>query len=121
MTQMTPRTRFAPMRALPTGLLLAWAFLPLAALAEDPTFSVVIRDHQFQPAEVRIPAGKKVRLVVDNQDATAEEFESKELKREKVIPAKSRATILIGPLKQGRYPFVGEFHEQTAKGVVIAE
>ena len=121
MTLMTKMTPMTPTRALPICLLLALALFPIAALAEDPTFTVVIRDHQFQPAEVRIPAGKKVRLVVDNQDATAEEFESKELKREKVIPAKSRATILIGPLKQGRYPFVGEFHEQTAKGVVIAE
>lgn len=113
--------RTTPTRAIPACLLLALALFPVAALAEDPEFSVVIRDHRFQPAEVRIPAGKKVRLVVDNQDTTAEEFESKELKREKVIPARSRATILIGPLKPGRYPFVGEFHEKTAKGVVIAE
>lgn len=102
-------------------LLLALAVLPAVALAADPEINLVIRDHQFQPAEVRIAAGKKVRLVVDNQDGTAEEFESKDLKREKVIPPKSKATILIGPLKPGRYAFVGEFHETTAKGVIVVE
>jgi hypothetical protein len=58
---------------------------------------------------------------VDNQDATPEEFESHELNREKVIAGKSKATIFIGPLKAGSYPFIGEFNEATAKGVVIAE
>jgi plastocyanin len=100
---------------------LALVAAPWAAIAADPEFTVVIRNHKFEPAEVRVPANTKVRLIVDNQDASAEEFESKELKREKVIAAKSKGTVLIGPLKPGRYPFVGEFHESTAKGVVIAE
>ena len=94
---------------------------PVIALAAEPEFQLVIRNHRFEPAEVRVPAGQKVKLVVDNQDATAEEFESKPLKREKVIPPKSKAVILIGPLKAGRYEFVGEFHEATAKGILIAE
>jgi plastocyanin len=103
------------------SLLLTLALLPGLALAADPEFTLVIRDHRFDPAELRVPAGKKIKLVIDNQDATAEEFESHSLNREKVIPAKSKATVLVGPLKAGRYPFVGEFHEETAKGVVVAE
>jgi hypothetical protein len=59
--------------------------------------------------------------VVENRDSTPEEFESHSLKREKVIPGKSSATILIGPLKAGEYKFVGEFHEATAKGVIVAK
>jgi hypothetical protein len=91
------------------------------ALAADPEFTLVIKDHLFSPTEVKVPANTKVKLIVDNQDATAEEFESKELKREKVIPPKSKGTVMIGPLKAGRYQFFGEFHEKTARGVVIAE
>jgi hypothetical protein len=68
-----------------------------------------------------VPAGKKVKLVVENRDASAEEFESHSLNREKVIPGKSSATLFIGPLKAGEYPFVGEFHEKTAKGVIVAK
>lgn len=96
-------------------------FLPLAAVAATPEIALVIRDHRFEPAEVRIPAGTKVKLVVENRDPTPEEFESHELNREKVIPGGSKASIFIGPLKPGRYPFFGEFNEKTAQGAVIVE
>ena len=97
------------------------AFMPALALAQSAEIKLTIRDHRFSPAEVRVPANKKVRLLVVNEDPTPEEFESHALNREKVIPGRSSATIVIGPLKPGRYDFVGEFHEATAKGVVIAE
>ena len=101
---------------------LAFALLlsPLLAVAADE-ITIVIKDHKFSPAEVRVPAGQKVKLIIDNQDATPEEFESAELNREKVIAPKSKAAVWIGPLKPGKYPFMGEFNQATAKGVVIAE
>jgi len=93
----------------------------VSVLAADPEIALVIRDHRFEPAEIRVPADRKIKLVVHNRDKTAEEFESHELNREKVIAAGSKANIYIGPLAPGRYPFVGEYHEATARGVVIAE
>lgn len=92
-----------------------------ARAAEPPELALVIREHRFVPAELKVPAGVKVKLLVRNEDATAEEFESHELNREKVIAPRSQATIYVGPLKPGRYPFFGEFHEKTAQGVLIAE
>ena len=68
-----------------------------------------------------MPANKRIQLTVVNDDPTPEEFESKEMKVEKVIPGKSKGVVRIGPLEPGRYPFFGEFHEATAKGTVIAE
>lgn len=103
------------------SLLLTLALLPNLVLAADPEFTLVIRNHRFNPTELRVPSGKKIKLIIDNQDATAEEFESHPLNREKVIPAKSKATVFVGPLAAGRYPFIGEFHEKTANGVIIAE
>lgn len=103
------------------SLIVAVAFAPLCALAADKEFVVTIKDHRFTPSEVRVPAGQKVKLIVDNQDATPEEFESHELNREKIVAPKSKATIYIGPLKPGKYPFFGEFNQSTARGVVIAE
>jgi hypothetical protein len=91
------------------------------ALAADDEFALTLRDHRFTPAEIRIPANQKVRLVVDNQDATPEEFDSHALNREKVIPGKAKAVIFIGPLAPGRYPFMGEFNAATAQGAVVAE
>lgn len=91
------------------------------ARAADPEFQLTIKEHRFEPAEITVPAGKRVKLVVHNQDATPEEFESHALNREKIIPGGAKATIFIGPLKPGRYAFFGEYHEATAKGQVIAQ
>jgi plastocyanin len=96
-------------------------FAVVAAHAAAPVFEIEIRDHLFSPAELTIPAGKKVKLVVYNRDPTPEEFESYELNREKVIMGSSKAVIFIGPLKPGEYPFFGEFNPKTAQGKVIAE
>jgi hypothetical protein len=92
-----------------------------AASAQETEVRLVIRDHKFTPAEVNVPARKKIKLIVENQDATAEEFESDELNREKVVPPKGQVTIFVGPLEPGRYPFFGEFHKNTAKGVLVAK
>ncbi|HEY2966750.1 MAG TPA: cupredoxin domain-containing protein [Casimicrobiaceae bacterium] len=106
-----------PTLILASGILLA----ALPASAEDTDFSLIIRGHKFVPAEITVPARKKIKLVIENQDATAEEFESHELNREKVVPPKGKITIFVGPLEPGRYPFFGEFHKETAKGVLIAK
>lgn len=97
------------------------ALVSFGSWAADNEFTLVIRDHRFEPAEVRVPANQKIKLVVHNQDKTVEEFESHELNREKVIAAGAKAIIFVGPLKPGRYQFSGEFHEKTARGVLIAE
>ena len=91
------------------------------AWAQDAEARLAIRDHRFVPPEITVPAGKKIKLVIENQDATAEEFESYELNREKVVPPKAHVTIFVGPLEPGRYPFFGDFHKDTAKGVLIAK
>ena len=111
-----PARSFAPLLAA-----LALAVAGGAALAAEPEVELVIKNNRFEPAELKVPAGQRVKLVVHNQDGTPEEFESHELNREKVIPGGAKATIFIGPLKPGRYPFYGEYHEATAKGTVVAE
>jgi len=92
-----------------------------AANARAQEYVLTIKDHRFTPTELKVPANKRVEITVVNDDATPEEFESKEMKVEKVIPGKSKGVVRIGPLKPGRYPFFGEFHEATAKGTLIAE
>jgi len=92
-----------------------------AAPARADDYVLTIKDHKFTPAEIKVPANQRVVITVVNEDATAEEFDSSALKVEKVVAGKSKGVVRIGPLKPGRYPFVGEYHEATAKGVVIAE
>jgi hypothetical protein len=91
------------------------------ARAEDPVFRLTIKNHRFEPAELTIPADTKVRLVIGNTDSTPEEFDSKDLRREKVIPGGQEGTIFIGPLKAGTYSFMGEFNPSTAQGRIVAK
>jgi hypothetical protein len=119
---MSSRSRHWPgtWRALAAAAVLgSLPLCPTSALAQE--FNLVIRDHKFEPAEIRVPAGKRVSIYVSNEDATPEEFDSTALKVEKVIPGKSKGLVRIGPLDPGRYEFIGEFHADSAKGVVIAE
>jgi hypothetical protein len=94
--------------------------LPLTALAADADYTLVIKEHRFQPAELTVPSGKKIKLLIENQDATPEEFDSYALNREKVIVGHGSATLYIGPLDSGHYAFIGEFHESTAQGAINA-
>ena len=96
-------------------------FSSAQADAERPEFTLEIRNHLFVPAEMTIPANTRVKLIIYNRDATPEEFESYPLNREKVIMGNRKATIFIGPLKAREYPFFGEFHPDTAVGIIRVE
>lgn len=101
---------------------LALVCTPYLAYAGDE-FVLTLRDHAFEPKELAVPADQKFKLTIVNKDATPAEFESKPLKREKVIPGNSSAVINLGPLKPGRYPFVEEYHETeaAAQGVIVVK
>jgi len=102
-------------------LVIFFLVVPAMAFAEDLQYKLTIHDHRFEPAQLRVPAGKRVRLMIENRDSSAEEFDSHALNREKVIPANFTAPVYIGPLTPGQYPFIGEFHSDSAKGVIIVE
>jgi plastocyanin len=99
------------------------AFFVLAfaapALADDPSFSILLKSNQFVPSEVPIPAGVKVKLIVRNDNATASEFESTEFHREKVVPPGQEITVFVGPLDPGSYEFFDDFHPETRGHLVV--
>ena len=91
------------------------------AARADETITVTLSNHTFVPAEIKVPANKPFSVTIKNDDDAAEEIDSKDLKVEKVIAAKSTGTFHVKPLKPGTYTFSGEYHEATARGTVIAE
>jgi hypothetical protein len=103
-------------------LLAVLATSTASALSEDAySTTATIHDHRFEPEEIHVPARKRIVLTVINADPLSEEFDSPALKVEKVIAGKSQGLVRFGPLAPGRYEFVGEYHEDTAKGQVIAQ
>ncbi|HUL05101.1 MAG TPA: cupredoxin domain-containing protein [Candidatus Acidoferrum sp.] len=91
------------------------------ARAEGEPFVMTFKDNKLEPAELQVPAGTEFKLVVKNADQTPEEFESEDLKVEKVIAGGSEAEFTIKALDPGSYEVYGEFHEDTAKGHIVAK
>jgi cupredoxin-like protein len=103
----------------PSLLVIALLAFGGAAAADNAAYSILIKDRKFQPSDVQIPANRKIALEVKNLDASPAEFESSDLRREKVVPGGDAVTVYIGPLDPGRYEFFNDFYP-TARGHIVA-
>lgn len=92
--------------------------LPSPLLAAD--YTITLKDQAFSPKELAIPANEKVQVTVKNEDNAPIEFESHQLKREKVIQPHAEITIPVGPLPEGKYEYYDEFHDGSV-GTVVAK
>jgi hypothetical protein len=106
------------MRLLVGALCLGFAS---AAHAESPPVRIVLKDHRFTPAEIHLPTAQATTLEITNADATAEEFEMRQLAIEKVIQGGGTAKVRLRPLGPGRYQFIGEYNEATAQGTIVVD
>jgi len=99
-------------------VVLSLVILSSPAFAQSPV-TIAIRDHKFVPAEVSVPAGSKVELLVRNEQAVAAEFESTALHREKIVGPGAQISLFVGPLTPGRYEFFDDFNQATRGFVVV--
>ncbi|MBN9546979.1 MAG: cupredoxin domain-containing protein [Alphaproteobacteria bacterium] len=105
----------------PIPLLLALTLVSTGALAEDNKVSLSLSNHRFTPEEIHVKANTPSTVTLTNQDDQVEEFDSSMLRIEKIVAAHSTGTMRWRPLAPGRYKFMGEFHSETAQGIVVAE
>jgi hypothetical protein len=101
-------------------LIAALVMLAAPAFADDP-IAVTLQNHKFSPAQIHVKANTPSVIALTNRDATAEEFDSTALKIEKVVAGNSSGNVRLRALAPGKYPFMGEYHSDTAQGFVIAE
>lgn len=106
-------------RTVVAVLLSAVLAMPSLGLADTPSLSIAIRDHQFVPAQLNIEAGVKVKLALTNHDPLPAEFESFDLSREVIMPVKQTVTVFIGPLKAGRYEFFNDFNHDMQGTITV--
>lgn len=107
------------MRLVLIGVLALAAGSAGAAAAPDQV-TLVLKNHRFTPASVTVPAGRPISILLINQDPAGEEFDSRDLNTEEDVTPNGRASFKVGPLKPGRYSFMGEFHAETAEGELVA-
>lgn len=105
--------------ALLIGGALVLSVIP--ALADDAAIALTLKDHKFTPTEIHVKANTPSQILLSNEDSSAEEFDSSALHVEKVVPGGGKGVVRLRPLAPGKYNFMGEYHSDTAQGVVIAE
>ena len=84
-------------------------------------YVITLKNNQFSPKELTLPAGQKIKIIVKNLDPTPAEFESSDLNREKIVGANSEIIVFIGPLDAGKYGYFDDFHRESTKGIIIAK
>ncbi len=103
------------------ALALVCALLPNAVPARAAeSVTLTLKDHQFVPRELSVPAGERFRIEVENQDTTPAEFESNDLRVEKIVVPGGKIAVMAGPLKPGIYKFFDDYHPDTATGTMTA-
>jgi heme/copper-type cytochrome/quinol oxidase subunit 2 len=94
----------------------------LASAADTPPeLALTLDQHRFSPEELRVKANTPFILVLTNKDKEDEEFEIASLRIEQIVSGGKTLQLKMPALKPGAYEFVGEFHEKTAKGRIVAE
>ncbi|KKB63530.1 periplasmic lipoprotein involved in iron transport [Robbsia andropogonis] len=103
--------------AMATALLLAhWAHA-----ADLPTFPLEMEDGKMTPARIEVPAGQRIKIAIKNTGTSAAEFESVQLRKEKVLAPGGESFVVIAPLSPGEYKFFDDFHQATGQGVIVAK
>ena len=102
-------------------IVLGLIFSSFASAGDLKSFHLIIKDGVFDPSTLKVPVGEKFNVEIQNKGSSAEEFESVELNREKVIAPGKSVTLFLGPLSKGEYKFFGDFHKDTARGKLIAQ
>jgi hypothetical protein len=91
------------------------------ASVEEPTFRIEFRDGVISPARLQVPANTRFRLELKNLGKTPAEFESAELKKEKVLAGESESVLVIRTLDPGEYAFFDDFHPDAPPAVLVAK
>jgi hypothetical protein len=118
------RTKIISVASRLAAVLVAAAIIAAAgtgARAQEAAAEVAIsvKDHHFQPGEIRAPANRPLTIRVKNLDAAAMEFESVSLRVEKVVAAGGEGAVHVRPLAPGRYEFFDDFHQETRGTLVV--
>jgi heme/copper-type cytochrome/quinol oxidase subunit 2 len=91
----------------------------VAPAADGVTVQLSLKDHAFTPAEPTVEAGKPITIEITNADPIPAEFESKQLRVEKLVVAGGKITVQVRPLTPGRYKFFDDQHQGTEGFLVV--
>jgi high-affinity iron transporter len=108
-------------QAIAVIILIAGNVTDVSPARADDMPTLMFQQHRFVPDRIVVPAHVKFRLLVRNDDDSADEFESTDLNREKLVAPGQTITVFLGPLEPGEYHFFGDFHQDSAQGLLVAQ
>lgn len=98
------------------------ALISVAVHAEDlAVFKLVARDGAFDPMKIEVTAGKRFKIEISNEGKGPMEFESRDLKQEKVLASGAKSSLVVNALKPGTYVFFDDYHPDAPKGEIVAK
>ena len=83
-------------------------------------FVIKAEGGRFQPAQLQVTANHPFKVQVTSAEQTPIEFESFELRRERVIGPGETITVNMPALSPGTYKFFDDFHRDTPEGAIVA-
>ena len=92
-----------------------------AGAAEKFTVELEMNNGELTPPVLKVPAKTPIRIKIANTGTEPVEFESTQLRKEKVLAPGASSVVVIAPLKPGKYTFFDDFHLSHPAGEIIAE
>ncbi|WP_274540010.1 MULTISPECIES: cupredoxin domain-containing protein [Xenorhabdus] len=96
-------------------------YAPMTIAAEKFTLELEMNNGELTPPILSVPAKTPVRIKIRNTGTEPVEFESTQLRKEKVLAPGANSVVVIAPLKPGKYTFFDDFHLAHPAGEIIAE
>ncbi|MGE0146165.1 MAG: cupredoxin domain-containing protein [Parvibaculaceae bacterium] len=89
--------------------------------ADTKTYEMTLTGRTFAPAELKVPAGESFIIRLKNENDAPAEFESTDMKFEKIVAGHSQILTRVKPLPGGVFEFYDEYHQDEARGTVVSE
>lgn len=85
-----------------------------------PAYMVEMENGKLMPETLVVPAKTKFRIIVRNLGNVPAEFESNQLRQEKVLYMGTQGVVIVMPLDAGDYDYFDDF-TPGAKGKITAK
>ena len=104
-----------------TAAAILFAPAALADANDPPVFRIELRDGRITPSRIEVPAHTRIKLILHNTGTTPVEFESRDLRKEKVLGPGVETFLVIRNLAPGTYRFFDDFHPEGENAVLVAQ
>jgi hypothetical protein len=103
--------------------LLAFTAVPasMARAGDAATFRIEFNDGKVVPLRLEVPANQTIEIELVNKGLGPAEFESKQLRKEKVLAPGATTTLVLRGLDPGDYDFFDDFHPDAPPAVLVAK